>query len=108
MLCLALLLHTGATTAVMAQGLPLPGQMGPAAQALQQAFAPLTPEQRRAFCLRVGQAAMRCGITLDMTVLGACLIRTLPQEDSIRAARVLQATQNNPSSLLSECGIGLR
>ena len=74
-------------------------------QALQGAFGQQTPEQRRAFCTRVGQAAMRCGLSLDMNALSACLIRTLPPEDSARAARVINVSRGSPGALLNECGV---
>lgn len=69
---------------------------------------PETPEQKRAFCQRVGSAATRCGLTLDMTALSACLVRTLPAQDSMRVAQVSQSTRSGGvSALMSECGIGL-
>jgi hypothetical protein len=69
---------------------------------------PETPEQKRAFCQRVGSAAARCGLTLDMTALSACLVRTLPPQDSMRVAQVSQSTRGGGlSALMSECGIGL-
>ncbi len=76
--------------------------------ALQGVFGQQTPEQKRAFCTRVAGAARQCGLTLDMTVLGTCLIRSLPAEDSARVARVANTARGNPSALLSECGLGLR
>ena len=94
-----------ATGSASGQGLPPPGQGGSAAQALQGAFGPQTPEQRRAFCTRVGQAALRCGLTSDMAALAACLIRTLPPEDSVRAARVINVSRGTPGALLGECGV---
>ncbi len=67
---------------------------------------PETPEQKRAFCQRVAQAAMRCGLGLDVTALSACLIRTLPAQDSMRVAQVANSARGNAGSLLTECGIG--
>lgn len=81
-----------------------PATMG----ALQGVFGQQTPEQRRAFCTRVAGAARNCGFTLDMSALGACLIRTLPQEDSVRVARVANTASGNPMALLGECGISGR
>jgi len=75
-------------------GLPMPGQSE-------------TPEQKRAFCQRVGGAAMRCGLTLDMTALTSCLVRSLPAQDSMRVAGVANSARGNAGALLSECGIGL-
>ncbi len=66
-----------------------------------------TPEQKRAFCQRIAGAAFRCGPTLDMANLSACLVRTLPPEDSLRVAQVANNARGNPSALLSDCGIGL-
>ncbi|MGG5809711.1 hypothetical protein [Falsiroseomonas sp. CW058] len=82
------------------------GGAGGAAAALQGAFGQQTPEQRRAFCTRVAGAARGCGLTLDPTALGACLVRSLPAEDSARVARVANAARGNPIALLGECGIG--
>lgn len=67
---------------------------------------PETPEQKRAFCQRVGAAALRCGITLDATALTSCLVRSLPPQDSLRVAQVANNARGNASSLLTECGIG--
>jgi len=67
---------------------------------------PETPEQKRAFCQRVAGAAARCGLGLDVTALSACLVRTLPAQDSMRVAQVANAARGNASSLLNECGIG--
>lgn len=92
-----------------AQGLSLPGmggQGGSATDALRGAFAEQTPDQRRAFCGRVAQAAVGCG-TIDMAALSACLIRTLPAQDSARVARVANASRGNVSGLMQECGISL-
>ncbi len=97
------------TGPALGQGLSIPGlgggQGGSAADALQGAFGQQTPEQRRAFCTRVGQAAMRCGLSLDMSALSACLVRTLPPQDSARAARVINVSRGSPGALLSECGV---
>lgn len=98
-----------ATGSAMAQGLSLPGtggQGGSATDALRGAFAEQTPEQKRAFCGRVAQAAAGCG-TIDITALSACLIRTLPAQDSARVARVANASRGNISGLMQECGISL-
>ena len=98
-----------ATAPAMAQGLSLPGlagQGGSATDGLRGAFAEQTPEQRRAFCGRVAQAAASCG-TIDMTALSACLIRTLPPQDSARVARVANTSRGNVSGLMQECGITL-
>lgn len=90
---------------VMAQGLPgfggggLPGGIPGLTQ-------PETPEQKRAFCQRVGAAALRCGPTLDATALSACLVRTLPPPDSLRVAQVADRARGSAASLLSECGVG--
>ena len=93
----------------MAQSLSGPGpggHGGSAVDALRGAFAEQTPEQRRAFCGRVAQAAVSCGTT-DMAALMVCLIRTLPVQDSARAARVANATRGNVGELIQECGISL-
>ena len=92
-----------------AQGLTIPslgGQGGSAADALRGAFVELTPEQRRAFCGRVSRAAIGCA-TIEMTALSACLIRTLPAQDSARVARVANATRGNVGELVQECGLTL-
>ncbi len=73
--------------------------------ALQGVFGQQTPEQKRAFCTRVASQARNCGLTLDMTALGACLIRGMPPEDSARVARVANTARGNPVALLSECGV---
>lgn len=67
-----------------------------------------TPDQRRAFCQRVGDAASRCGLSLDVTALSSCVIRSLPAEDSLRVAQVANNARGNASSVLSECGVSLR
>lgn len=98
-----------ATHAAVAQGMSIPGmggQGGGAADALRGAFAEQTPEQRRAFCGRVAQAAASCG-TIEMAALSACLIRTLPAQDSARVARVANATRGNVGGIMQECGITL-
>lgn len=66
-----------------------------------------TPDQRQAFCRRVGEAASRCG-TLDVMALSTCVIRNLPAEDSMRVAQVANNARGNASSVLSECGVGTR
>lgn len=76
-------------------------------EALRGAFAHQTPAERRAFCLRVGQAALRCGST-DAMVVSACLVRGLPPADSARVARVANAMRGNAGGVLHECGIALR
>ncbi len=65
-----------------------------------------TPQQKREFCQRVAGAAMRCG-TVDMTALAACLVRSMPPQDSMRVAQVANNARGNVSSLMSDCGIGL-
>lgn len=98
-----------ATGPALGQGLSLPGmggQGGSATDALRGAFAEQTPEQRRAFCGRVAQAAAGCG-TIDMAALSACLIRSLPAQDSARVARVANASRGSVSGLMQECGISL-
>ena len=75
-----------------------------AVDAVRSAFAHQTPEQRRAFCSRVAQAAASCG-SIEMPALSACLIRTLPAQDSVRVARVANATRGNVGILMQECGI---
>jgi len=77
-----------------------------AVDAVRGAFADQTPEQRRAFCGRVAQAAASCG-TIEMPALSACLIRALPTQDSVRVARVANATRGNIGGLVQECGIPL-
>ena len=79
---------------------------GSATDALRGAFAEQTPEQRRAFSGRVAQAAVSCGTT-EIAALLTCLIRTLPIQDSARAARVANASRGNVSELMRECGITL-
>jgi len=95
--------------AATAQGLSIPGlgvQGGGAVDALRGAFVEQTPEQRRAFCGRVSQAAIGCG-TMELAALSACLVRTLPAQDSARVARVANATRGNVGGLMQECGITL-
>ncbi len=67
---------------------------------------PETPEQKRAFCLRVGSAALRCGTGLDVPALATCLIRTLPPQDSLRVATLANTARGNFGALLAECGVG--
>ena len=81
-------------------------QGGSAVDVLRGAFAEQTSEQRRAFCGRVAQAAVSCGTT-DMAALLACLMRTLPAQDSARAARIANASRGNVGELIHECGITL-
>lgn len=100
---LALLVLFAAPSAAAAGSDPPPVLM----DALRGAFAEQTPAERRAFCLRVGQATMRCGST-DVLVLSACLVRSLPPGDSARVARVANAMRGNAGALLHECGIALR
>ncbi|MCA3650511.1 MAG: hypothetical protein IOC54_01580 [Methylobacterium sp.] len=108
-LCVMTALISIAAGSAMAQGFSVPGlggQGGSATDALRGAFAEQTPEQRRAFCGRVAQAAASCG-TIEMAALSACLIRTLPAQDSARVARVANATRGNVGGLMQECGISL-
>lgn len=96
------------------QGLQLPGGLGGgggsrpggALGQIPGLGQPETSEQKRAFCQRVAQAAMRCGLGLDVTALSACLVRTLPAQDSMRVAQVAHAARGSAASLLAECGIG--
>ena len=81
------------------------GQPGATAQALQNIFGAQSPEQRRALCRRVGEAAARCGLGTDIAALSSCLIRTLPPEDSVRVARIANTARGNAGALLTECGI---
>ena len=104
---LALLLNSpGSAVAQGLSGTGPGGHAGSATDALRGAFAEQTPEQRRAFCGRVAQAAVSCGTT-DMGALLVCLIRTLPAQDSARAARIANATRGNVGELIQECGITL-
>ena len=106
---IVLALVTISTGSAVAQGLSgtSPGSNGgSAADSLRGALAEQTPEQRRAFCGRVAQAAVSCGTT-EIAALLACLIRTLPVQDSARAARVANASRGNVSELMRECGITL-
>lgn len=105
----ALALLVFSVGSAVAQGLNAPGTAGHGGvvtDVLRGAFAEQTPEQRRAFCGRVAQAAVSCG-TVDMAALLVCLIRTLPAQDSARAARIANATRGNVSELIQECGITL-
>lgn len=88
------------------QGLPIPGQGGGAMDALRGALGEQTPEQKRAFCGREGQAALACG-TKEMAALSACLVRTLPPQDSARVARAANASRGNIGALMQECGLTL-
>jgi hypothetical protein len=105
-LCLAL-----AGTAA-AQGLPGLGGGVPGLQNIpglgQQ---PETPEQKRAFCQRIGGAAARCmtqgGLSLDMVGITACAMRGLPPQDQLRVAQVADRSRGSAASLFSECGISL-
>jgi hypothetical protein len=96
----------------MGQGLSLPGLGGaPTPQASGTPGLPWlggaeTPEQKRAFCQRVAGAALRCGPTLDIASLSACLMRSLPPQDSMRVAQVANSARGGASALLSECGVG--
>ncbi len=67
---------------------------------------PQTPEQRRAFCRRVAEAAMRCGLSLDVMALSLCVARTLPPEDSLRVAQAANTARGDASAVLGECGVG--
>lgn len=73
-----------------------------------QALTAQTPEQRRAFCQRVGTAASGCGLGIGAQALTTCLVRTLPTQDSLRVARVANEARGDASSLMRECGVGLR
>jgi hypothetical protein len=91
------------------QGISIPslgGSGGGAVDALRGAFGAQTPEQKRAFCGRVGQTALACG-TREMGALSACLVRTLPPQDSARVARVANASRGNVGGLMQECGLTL-
>ncbi len=101
-----ILLANGSAMAQVLGGPGMGSQGGGVTDALRGAFAEQTPEERRAFCGRVGQAALNCG-TMEMAALSACLIRTLPAQDSARVARVANATRGNVSGLMQECGITL-
>lgn len=67
-----------------------------------------TPDQRRAFCQRVGEAASRCGLSLEVTALSSCVVRSLPAEDSLRVAQAANNARGNAGSVLSECGVSPR
>jgi len=71
------------------------------------AQAPSAEEQgrKRAFCQRVAEAAMRCGPSLDLTGLSACMLRGLAFQDSLRLAQLTAVARGNPASVLTECGI---
>lgn len=84
--------------------IPSLGGQAPSTQALTAQ----TPEQRRAFCQRVGTAASGCGLGIGAQALTACVIRALPTEDSLRVARVANDTRGDASSLMRECGVALR
>jgi hypothetical protein len=89
-----------------AQGLPggIPGLSGvPGLGSAQE-----TPEQKRAFCQRVAGAAARCGLTLDVTALTSCLVRSLPPQDSLRVAQTAERARGNAGALLGDCGISAR
>ena len=90
---------------VISAGSAMP-QGGSATDVLRGVLAEQTSEQRRAFCGRVAQAAVSCGTT-EIAALLACLIRTLPAQDSARAARVANASRGNVSELMRECGVTL-
>ena len=99
-----IMISTGSAVAQGLSGTSPGSNGGSATDALRGAFAEQTPEQRRAFCGRVAQAAVSCG-TPEIAALLACLIRTLPAQDSARAARVANASRGNISELMRECGI---
>ena len=101
-----IMISTGSAVAQSLSGTGSGTNGGSATDALRGAFAEQTPEQRRAFCSRVAQAAVSCGTT-EIAALLACLIRTLPAQDSARAARVANASRGNVSELMRECGITL-
>ena len=104
-LALVLLFATGPASAQFSMpSMPNLGSQVPGAQAL----APQTPEQRRAFCQRVATAAASCGLGIGAQALTACLVRTLPTQDSLRVARVANETRGDATALLRECGMGAR
>ncbi|MBR0654268.1 hypothetical protein [Plastoroseomonas arctica] len=115
-LTLALLLAAGPALAQFSMpslpstpSVPSLGGQAPNAQALgTQALTAQTPEERRAFCQRVGSAASSCGLGIGAQALTACLIRTLPTQDSLRVARVANDTRGDATSVLRECGVGTR
>jgi hypothetical protein len=91
------------------QGVSIPGlggSGGGTVDALRGAFGEQTPEQKRAFCGRVGQAALACG-TREMGALSACLVKTLPPQDSARVARVANASRGSAGGIMQECGLTL-
>ena len=91
----AMMMLLGLAAPAMGQGLSLPGLGGAE-----------TPEQKRAFCQRIAGAAMRCGPSCDLASLSACLVRSLPPQDSMRVAQVASSARGSASALLSECGVG--
>ena len=97
-----IMISTGSAVAQSLSGTGPGSNGGSATDALRGAFAEQTPEQRRAFCGRVAQAAVSCGTT-EIAALLTCLIRTLPVQDSARAARVANASRGNVSELMREC-----
>jgi hypothetical protein len=106
-----MLLAAGLVGSASAQGLPGLGggsSLPPGLSGLPGLSQPETPEQKRAFCQRVGQAAVSCGLSLSVTAMTSCLVRTLPPQDSLRVAQVAERARGSAGSLLSECGIGLR
>lgn len=104
---LLLLAPAAAPAPALAQGLPNLQGLGQAIPGLTQ---PETPAQKREFCGRVAGASARCaasgGLSLSVTALTSCLIRTLPPQDSLRVAQVAQRSQGSAGALLGECGIG--
>lgn len=106
-MALAVVFGLMAAGPVLAQGLSLPGQ---GALSIPGLLAPAeTPQQKREFCQRVATAAGRCATSggVAMTALTACLVQSLPTQDSMRVAQVAQSARGNAASLLTECGIGL-
>jgi hypothetical protein len=63
------------------------------------------PERQRAFCQRVAAAALRCEAGGDLVALSACLVRTLPWQDSLRVALVAAAARADMAALLAECRV---
>jgi len=108
---LAIMFLAAGLGSASAQGLPGLGggsSLPPGLSGLPGLGQPETPEQKRAFCQRVGQAAASCGLTLSVSNMTSCLVRTLPPQDSLRVAQVAERARGSAGSLLSECGIGLR